>query len=100
MIRNGRLSPPEDTVKQQTLSIVGQTVATMIANSGVNDTYRIYLETKRDGVGFNLAHIGEEFTTPYSGPFDPAYMRQLFDYGYSRARAGNTWLKTPPEYTE
>ena len=100
VIRNGRLSPPEETVKQQTLSIVGQTVATMIANSGVNDTYRIYLETKRDGVEFNLAYIGDDFTTPYSGPFYPAYMRRLFDYGYSKARAGHTWLKKPPEYSE
>ena len=72
----------------------------MIANSGVNDTYRIYLETKRDGVGFNLAYIGDDFTTPYSGPFDAAYMRQLFDYGYYKARTGHTWLKKPPEYSE
>ena len=72
----------------------------MTAASGVNDTYRIYLTTQRDGVDFNLAYIDEDFGIPYSGPFDKVYMRKLFAYGYSRARAGNTWLKTPPEYTE
>ena len=100
IIRNGRLSPPEETVKQQTLSIVGQTVSTMIANSGVNDTYRIYLETKRDGVDFNLAYIADDFSTPYSGPFDQTYMRKLFDYGFAKSKDDYAWLKKPPEYSE
>ena len=94
IIRNGRLSPPEETVKQQTLSIVGQTVSTMISNSGVNDTYRIYLETKRDGVDFNLAYIADDFTTPYSGPFDQTYMRKLFDYGFAKSKDDYAWLKS------
>ncbi|MCC0007995.1 MAG: patatin-like phospholipase family protein [Hyphomicrobiaceae bacterium] len=100
VIRNGRLSPPEDTVKRQTLSIVGQTVSTMIASSGVNDSYRIYLETKRDGVGFNLAFIGDDFTTLYSGPFDKAYMRKLFAYGFEKGKAGYRWHAKPPDYAE
>lgn len=87
-------------MKQQTLSIVGQTVSTMIANSGVNDTYRIYLQTKRYGVTFNLAYIAYDFTTPYSGPFDQTYMWKLFDYGYAKSRNGYAWLKNSPEYSE
>lgn len=100
VIRNGRLTPPEDTVKKQTLSIVGHTVSTMIASSGVNDTYRIYLETKRDGVAFNLAYIDSDFTTPYTGPFDKTYMRKLFTYGFEKGRTGYRWQTKPPEYVE
>jgi len=98
IIRNGRLSRPQETVKLQTLSIAKEAISTMIASSGVNDTYRMYLITKRDGVKFNLASIGDDFTIPYKGPFKEQYMRELFDYGYQKARAGYPWRKTPPGY--
>ena len=100
VIRNGRLFRPEESVKKQTLAIVGQTISTMTAASGVNDTYRIYLTTRRDRVDFNLAYIDDNFQTPYTGPFDKRYMRKLFDYGYEKGKAGFAWHKTPPGYQE
>lgn len=98
IIRNGRLSRPEESVKRQTLAIAKQAIATMIASSGVNDTYRMYLITKRDGVDFNLASIGADFDAPYKGPFDRGYMNTLFDYGYKNGRIGYHWQKAPPGY--
>ncbi len=100
VIRNGRLFRPEDNVKRQTLAIAGYAISTMTAASGVNDTYRIYLTTKRDGVDFNLAYIGDDFTEPYKGPFDKDYMRTLFAYGFEQGKKGYTWHKTPPGYQE
>ena len=98
VIRNGHLHRPEANIKKQTLAIVGETITTMTAASGVNDTYRIYLTTQRDGVDFNLAYIDEDFGIPYSGPFDKTYMRKLFAYGYEKGKAGYGWHKTPPGY--
>jgi lipoprotein-anchoring transpeptidase ErfK/SrfK len=100
VLRNGRLFRPEANVKRQTLSIATQAISTMTATSGVNDTYRMYLTTKRDGVGFNLAYIDNDFTLPYKGPFDQGYMRALFEYGYEKGKAGYRWHKTPPGYQE
>ena len=100
IIRNGRLFRPEEDVKRQTLSIATQAISTMTATSGVNDTYRMYVTTKRDGVGFNLAYIDSGFTVPYKGPFDQGYMRSLFEYGYEKGKAGYRWHKTPPGYQE
>jgi predicted acylesterase/phospholipase RssA len=100
IIRNGRLFRPEENVKRQTLSIATQAISTMTATSGVNDTYRMYVTTKRDGVGFNLAYIDSGFTVPYKGPFDQGYMRSLFEYGYEEGKAGYRWHKTPPGYQE
>lgn len=100
VIRNGRLHRPEADVKRSTLAILTQTTTTMTAASGVNDTYRIYLTTKRDGIAFNLAYIDEDFTLPYKGPFDKGYMRALFDYGYQMGLAGYPWKNTPPGYVE
>ena len=100
IIRNGRLYRPEENVKRQTLSIATQAISTMTATSGVNDTYRMFVTTKRDGVGFNLAYIDSGFTVPYKGPFDQGYMRSLFEYGYEKGKAGYHWHKTPPGYQE
>jgi hypothetical protein len=100
IIRNGRLFRPEEDVKRQTLAIATQAISTMTATSGVNDAYRMYVTTKRDGVGFNLAYIDSHFTVPYKGPFDQGYMRPLFEYGYEEGKAGYRWHKTPPGYQE
>jgi hypothetical protein len=70
----------------------------MIAASGMNDVLRMYNTTQRDGVDFNLAFIGPDFTHNLPAPFDQDYMRALFDYGYQRARGGQEWAKQPPVF--
>ena len=91
---------PEATVRRQTLSIAQQSTSTMFAASGLNDAYRIYLTTKRDRVGYNLAYIASDFSEPYVGPFNRDYMNKLFAYGYDKGRSGKAWHKTPPGYHE
>lgn len=70
----------------------------MIHYSGYNDIYRIYTTTQQDGVDFNLAHIGKDFSVPKREDFDPGYMRALFDYSYVLARSGYKWHKAPPAF--
>ena len=96
VIRNGRLDPEWATVERSTLGILGRAVSTMIAASGYNDVHRMYNTTQHDGIDFNLAYIGTDFTQKLPGPFDQGYMRALFDYGYQRARHGYDWAKKPP----
>jgi hypothetical protein len=98
VIRNGRLTRPEESVKLQTIAIAREALSTMTASSGVNDTYRMYLLAKRGGVDFNLASIGDGFDVPYKSPFDKEYMQSLFAYGYQKGRAGYPWQKAPPGY--
>ena len=96
VIRNGRLDPEWATVERSTLGIVGRAISTMITASGINDVIRMYNTTQRDGIDFNLAYIGTDFTQKLPEPFDQGYMRALFDYGYQRARHGYDWAKKPP----
>jgi len=96
LIRNSRLDPEWASVDRRLLSIVGKAVDAMIHYSGYNDALRIYATSKRDGVDYNLAYIGSDFTVEHKEAFDQAYMRALFDYGYQRARAGYPWSKAPP----
>jgi predicted acylesterase/phospholipase RssA len=96
VIRNARLDPEWAEVERRTLSIAGRAISTMIAASGHNDIVRIYNNTQRDRIGYNLAYIGPDFTQKLPEPFDPGFMRALFDYGYQRGRRGYDWAHKPP----
>jgi Patatin-like phospholipase len=96
IIRNGRLDPEWSSVDRRLLSITGRAIATMIHYSGYNDVIRLYSSAQRDGVDFNLAYIGADFTTERKENFDQAYMRALFEYGYRQGRNGYHWFKLPP----
>jgi predicted acylesterase/phospholipase RssA len=96
VIRNGRLDPEWSEVERRTLGIAGRAISTMITVSGYNDVLRMYNNTQRDGIGFNLAYIGSEFTKELPAPFDQGFMRALFDYGYQRAVHGYNWAHNPP----
>ena len=96
IIRNGRLDPEWSAVERRTLGIAGRAISTMIAASGYNDVIRMYNNTQRDGIGFNLAYIGSDFTQELPAPFDQGFMRALFDYGYQRAVRGYEWAHKPP----
>ena len=96
IIRNGRLDPEWSAVERRTMGIAGRAISTMIAASGYNDVIRMYNNTQRDGIGFNLAFIGPDFTKELPAPFDQDFMRALFDYGYQRAVRGYDWVHKPP----
>ncbi|WP_270934201.1 patatin-like phospholipase family protein [Falsiroseomonas oryzae] len=96
VIRNGRLDSEWATVDRRSISIAARAISSMIAASGFNDAVRLYFFAQRDGVDFNLAYIGSDFTTRLESPFEPNFMRALYAYGYERARAGFEWAKTPP----
>jgi hypothetical protein len=100
VIRNARLDPEWASVDRRVLSIAGRAINTMIHYSGYNDVIRIYFTSQRDGVDYNLAYIGSDFTFPHKQSFDQAYMRALFDYGYQEVKRGAVWHKTPPLFAE
>jgi hypothetical protein len=43
-----------------------------------------------------LIAIPDSFSAPRPGPFNPAYMKPLYDTGYAIGRAGIDWAKAPP----
>jgi hypothetical protein len=100
VIRNARLDAEWASVDRQLLSIAGRAINTMIHYSGYNDVIRIYFTSQRDGIDYNLAYIGSDFTFPHKENFDPDYMRALFEYGYGLAKSGAVWHKSPPLFAE
>ena len=98
VIWNARQDPEWANAEPRTLRIAGRAISTMIHSSGSNDLMGIYFITQRDGVDYNLAYIGSDFSAPRAGDFDKAYMNALFDYGYQQARRGYSWKKAPPVF--
>lgn len=96
LILNARADPEWADVERRTMSIAGRAISTMIHYSGMNDILRIYYTTRDDGVDYNLAYIGKDFTAPETGDFDKVYMNALFDYGYQQGLHGYPWQKVPP----
>ncbi len=96
VIRNGKIDPEWQSVKDNVLSVTQRSISTLIKNQGIGDLYRIYSVTKRDGVDFNLASIPSDFNATRTEPFDQKYMIALFDRGYELASHNYSWMKAPP----
>ncbi len=91
VIRNGRLLPEWKAVEERLPDIGEQTISTMIAINGAAGLLLSMEVAERTGFDFKATWIGEDFEVPYSGPFDPVYMKALMDYGYQRFLAGDGW---------
>ena len=98
VIRNARLDPDYAMAERRTVTIAGRAINTMLAASGQNDVLRTYFISQRDGVDYNLAYIGADFTLEKKGEFEQAYMQALFQYGYDQAKSGREWHKLPPGF--
>ena len=100
IIRNSRLDPMYQQVRNKLFPIADRSLESLVRTQGIGDLYRIYLETCRDGLDFNLAYIPADFTQQPSEEFDTGYMKELFDFTFERAKAGYGWEKMPPELEE
>jgi predicted acylesterase/phospholipase RssA len=98
IIRNSRLDADWASVERSTLDIVGRSIASLINFQGIGDLYRMYAQTLKDGVDYNLAFIKPDFTDVHEEEFDTAYMRKLFAYGFEMSENGYPWRKFPPGY--
>lgn len=96
VIRNGRIHPQWESVKDNVLSVSQRSLSTLIKNQSIGDLYRIYTITKLNGIEFNLASIPADFRLQSDKAFDQKYMRALFDRGYEMGSHGYPWIKSLP----
>ena len=96
VIRNARLDADWASVDRRVFTIAGRAISSMIQYGGANDVLRVQATAAQDGVDFNLAYIGPDFTVEHEDIFDQAYMRALFEYGYEKGRQGYPWSKGHP----
>ena len=96
VLRNGKVTPEYSKVKPKLAAIVGKSISSLIKYQGIGDLYRMYANAQRDGITFRAVWIPESFTMKEPKPFDPGYMRALFDLGYEMGRNGVKWSDQPP----
>ena len=97
VIRNGKITPEYKVTPNSTFSIAERSIETLAKHRGFGDLTRMYVRAKADGIDFNLAAIPAEFSAPHPKPFDRAYMKALYEVGFSLGRIGYAWVKLPPE---
>jgi hypothetical protein len=95
LIRNSRTFPVFKSTRRRILPLMTRSVSSLIRTQGIGDISTIYVETRRDGVAFHLAHVPDSFDAVPSEPFDQKYMQQLFSLGFEMAREGYPWVTGP-----
>jgi predicted acylesterase/phospholipase RssA len=87
-------APPEwHEVEPSYSSILMRAMESMMQTRGLNDAVQIYVDSHGDDLGFNLAHIPDDFTFGSTEFYDRTYMRVLFERGYVMAKDGYPWLR-------
>ena len=99
MIRNSQVSPEWEIMEPRLSKIAGRAMSTLIKNQGLGDIWRAYAVSNVQGYDFNHIAIPMSYDAVAQEPFDPEYMKALYDYGFEIAREGLKWEKTPLFYT-
>jgi predicted acylesterase/phospholipase RssA len=95
VIRNSRLDPEWQVVTPKLQSLGGRAISSLIKTQGIGDIYRAYANSQNAGFDFNHISIPMDFKTVPKKPFDPEYMKALYDFGYGMASKGLKWAKEP-----
>jgi predicted acylesterase/phospholipase RssA len=96
IIRNGKIGPEWRATKETTLALAQRSLETLTKSQGMGDLIRAYAKAKDDKIDYNLIAIPDSFSAPRPGPFNPVYMKPLYDTGYAIGIAGIEWSKAPP----
>ena len=96
IIRNSRVQPDYKAVKPRVSAIAGKTIGSLIRTQGIGDFYRILSLAERDGIDAKVTWIPRDAVADIKPkePFDPDYMRPLFEYGYQRMLGNQAWVES------
>lgn len=97
VLMNGRIEPDFEVIRNETLSIVEQTLTTGSQARSRASLTATYAFARANRIGFHLTYIDDAAprTTTAKG-FDTAYMRSLYRVGYEKVRSGTAWQDTVP----
>lgn len=97
VIVNARIDAGFEVVPNQAEAIAARTFTTMnrVGTQAVlSQTYNV---ASREGLSFHLSYVGKDVPDTGGTGFETDAMRQLYDYGYEKARSGSFWETKPPQ---
>jgi predicted acylesterase/phospholipase RssA len=97
IVKNGKIAPETDVVKEQAIPIAVRAISTLIKSQHMGELYRIYRMAKDANAEFNFVAVPPTFTRKPKELFDPDYQAALFNEGYGIGLKGTEWMKAPPE---
>lgn len=98
VVMNNKLDKPYDPVRPRLVAIAARAASSLLSGSGSGDIYKIFAIAQRDGIDLNVLWIPEDFAVEAEEPFDPVYMKALYDLGYAHGLAGDRWSPYPPDF--
>lgn len=98
IMRSGQLKHHYKEVDMKIFSIAGKAVTGLTSTQAIGDLYRIYVNTQRDGIDYNLGSVPADYVSQAKEAFDPDDLKRLYDLGYKMALSGYPWEKYPPFY--
>ncbi len=100
VIANMKLGPDFHVTERNITSILNRTVGAAIKIVIRNAIDRTYATAKRNGIGFHLAFVDQGFSAPARGPFDPDYMKALYEAGFARGSNPDSFLREPEDSSD
>ncbi|MET0867924.1 MAG: patatin-like phospholipase family protein [Pseudorhodoplanes sp.] len=97
LVANMKLGQDFALTERSLVGILNRTVTTAIKYMLRNAIDRAYALAKRSGAGFYLAYVPQDFSAPARGPFDPDYMRPLYEAGYAKGASQSPFFREPPD---
>jgi hypothetical protein len=98
IVVNAGLQPDFAVVERSTPSILAQAVGIAVAVDLRLMLDRTYVAAKNSGISFNVATLPVDFNAPSRGPFDPDYMKALFNVGFDQGKSATPFADKPPPY--
>ena len=96
VLRNATVLPKSEEISPKTIPILRQTAYSLVNTMALMNLEYIYYYCKDNGLNFHLTYIPSDFRKP-DEPYDPPYMKELFNLGYQRMTAGYSWENQIPD---
>lgn len=98
VVINNSLRKPYKPVRPRVIAIAGAAASSLIGGAGTGDVYKIFAIAERDDIELNVISIPKGFDLEAEEPFDPVYMKALYDIGYNEGVSGAKWSNIPPDF--
>jgi predicted acylesterase/phospholipase RssA len=72
VVRNSKINPEYKALEPEFFSLSRRSIETLTKYQGIGDLYRLYVDTQRDGIDFNLTYIPPSFNEKPKELFDPS----------------------------
>jgi predicted acylesterase/phospholipase RssA len=88
IVVNSKLAPELEVAERSVLSVLSRSISVSLKTTARAEIAIVRAAAQRSSISCQVATIDERFSHSRHGPFDPDYMRALFDLGFRQARDG------------